>query len=120
AFLDSMESDVERLKRINNTLRHIPRAVREHSELELRPIELLEISPSQSLDIVAEEHAHELPRALKMALGNPGKGSGVTSYLLFSEGYCRALIQLGYDDAMAQASSVREFFRDHFDDSQLS
>lgn len=119
AFLDSMETDVERLKRINQTLKHIPRSVREHSEMSLKPIQLLEISPSQSLDELAAKHANELPKALRIALGKPSKGSGITSYLLFSEGYCRSLIQLGYDDALAKATDIRDFFRDHFDDCLL-
>jgi NTE family protein len=124
AFLDSMESDVERLLRINRTLRHIPKAVRQHNGMELRPIRLLEISPSRSLDTIAGEHADELPKALKLALGggknNNQSGSGLLSYLLFSEGYCKRLIQLGFDDAMTQAVEIRDFFREHFNDSQLS
>ena len=124
AFLDSMESDVERLLRINRTLRNIPLAVRQHTGMELKPIRLLEISPSRSLDSVAGEHADEMPRALKYVLRGSGnistQGSGLLSYLLFSEGYCRQLIQLGFDDAMAKAADIRDFFREFFNDSQLS
>ncbi|WP_221799503.1 patatin-like phospholipase family protein [Oceanobacter mangrovi] len=124
AFLDSMESDIERLQRINRTLQHIPRSVRQHYDMELKPIQLLEISPSRSLDELAGEHADEVPKALRLVInGNTNSrsnGSGILSYLLFSEGYCRRLICLGFDDAMAKAAEIRDFFRDHFDDSQLS
>lgn len=124
AFLDSMSSDVERLLRINRTLRNIPRAVREHNRMELRPIRLLEISPSQSLDALAGEHADEMPTAIKLALRGSGNssnaGSGLLSYLLFTEGYCRRLIRLGYEDGMAKAAEIRDFFRDQFNDSQLN
>lgn len=123
AFLDSMETDIERLRRINRTLRHIPKAVREHHDLELRPVQLLEISPSVSLDELAGEHTEEMPKALRLALrgqGNsPHNGSGILSYLLFSEGYCRRLIRLGFEDAMNKQTEIRDFFRDHFDDSQI-
>ncbi|MBM95176.1 MAG: Patatin [Oceanospirillaceae bacterium] len=123
AFLDSMETDIERLRRINRTLRHIPKAVREHYDLELRPVQLLEISPSVSLDELAGEHTEEMPKALRLALrgqGNsPHNGSGILSYLLFSEGYCRRLIRLGFEDAMNKQTEIRDFFRDHFDDSQI-
>jgi len=124
AFLDSMETDIERLRRINNTLRHIPKAVREHSDLALKPVQLLEISPSRSLDDLAAEHTDEIPQALRLALrgsGNdePDGDSGLVSYLLFSEGYCRRLIRLGFEDAMAKQAEIRDFFRDHFDDSQI-
>lgn len=123
AFLDSMETDIERLLRINNTLRHIPKSVREHSNLPLKPIQLLEISPSLSLDELAGKHTDEIPKALRLALRGQGNseqnGSGILSYLLFSEGYCRRLIRLGFEDAMNRQADIRDFFRDHFDDSQI-
>ncbi len=118
AFLDSMEADVERLNRINRTLDKIPDSVRKKEHMELKSIQLLEINPSRSIDELAGEHAHETPRALKMALGGSGNtgqsGSGILSYLLFSHGFCKSLINLGYSDAMARADEIREFFSDHF------
>jgi NTE family protein len=36
-------------------------------------------------------------------------GSNLASYLLFEKGYCRALIDLGYQDTMARRSEVLEF-----------
>lgn len=118
AFLDSMETDVERLRRINRTLEKIPASVRRKEPMELKPIELLEISPSCSIDDLAGEHADELPRALKLALRGSGNsshsGSGILSYLLFSQGFCRTLIDLGFNDAMQRAEEIRAFFADHF------
>ncbi|MEK9766463.1 MAG: patatin-like phospholipase family protein, partial [Thalassolituus sp.] len=120
AFLDSMETDVERLRRINRTLSSIPEDVRKAANMELKPIELLEINPSRSIDQIAGEHADEVPRALKMALGGSGNtshnGSGILSYLLFSRGFCKALIDLGYSDAMQRADEIRAFFSDHFEE----
>ncbi|AHK16249.1 MULTISPECIES: patatin-like phospholipase family protein [Thalassolituus] len=120
AFLDSMEADVERMSRINRTLDKIPEAVRKKEQMELKSIQLLEINPSRSIDELAGEHAHEVPRALKMALGGSGNtgqsGSGILSYLLFSHGFCKSLIDLGYSDAMARADEIREFFSDHFNE----
>jgi NTE family protein len=55
-----------------------------------------------------------------MALGGSGNtgqsGSGILSYLLFSHGFCKSLIDLGYSDAMARADEIREFFSDHFNE----
>lgn len=119
AFLDSMETDVERLRRINRTLEKIPESVRKREPMELRTIDLLEINPSCSIDELAGEHAREVPRALKLALGGSGNtsqnGSGILSYLLFSHGFCKALIDLGYHDAMQRSDEIRHFFADHFD-----
>ena len=84
----------------------------------MRQIELLEINPSRSIDQIAGEHAAEVPKALKMALGGSGNtsqnGSGILSYLLFSQGFCKALIDLGFNDAMERADEIRDFFSDHF------
>ena len=38
-------------------------------------------------------------------------GSNLASYLLFERGFCRALIDLGYQDTMALRSEVLEFLR---------
>jgi NTE family protein len=74
---------------------------------------VLVISPSQPLDLIAARHRHELPKALRMFLRGPGatkvSGAGVLSYLLFEPGYCNELIELGYQDAMAQKAHLIEF-----------
>jgi hypothetical protein len=37
-------------------------------------------------------------------------GSNLASYLLFEESFCRALVDLGYQDTIARANEVVEFF----------
>lgn len=113
AFVDAFEGDVERLERINRTLGMIPDDVKRANHMELRPVELLKIFPSQPLDEIAAQHAHELPRTIRILLSGFGatKRSGGTavSYLLFEQGFCRALMALGYRDAMARRDEIVAF-----------
>jgi NTE family protein len=117
AFLDSMETDVERLQRINRTVDRIPENVRKKHGMELKPVELLEINPSESIDDTAGRHVDELPRILRLFLGGSGNtsrnGSGILSYLLFSKGFCKDLIDLGYKDGLARREEIEDFFSDH-------
>ena len=114
AFLDSMESDVERMTRINNTISKIPEDIMQSQQINLRPVEILEINPSESIDDIAARHARELPKSLRMFLKGSGSthksGAGVLSYLLFERGFCRELIRCGYDDAMKRKEDILRFF----------
>jgi NTE family protein len=114
AFLDSMESDVERLTRINSTLSKIPDHVMIEEGITLKAVDILEINPSISIDEIAAKHARELPKSLRFFLKGSGttktSGAGVLSYLLFERGFCRDLIQQGYDDAMKRKEDILTFF----------
>ncbi|WP_439889098.1 patatin-like phospholipase family protein [Pseudomonas sp. MBLB4123] len=111
-FIDSLEGDIELLERINQLSRLVPPEERPRGG-GLKPVEVLVISPSQPVDEIAARHRHELPAALRLFLRGPGatraSGAGVLSYLLFESGYCNELIELGYQDAMAQKLELNEF-----------
>jgi NTE family protein len=116
-FLDALAVDVERLQRINSTLRLLPPDAL--AQTSLRPIDVLVIAPSQRLDDLAARHLGSLPapvRALLRGVGVSGRaedarGAALASYLLFESSYTRELISLGVADTLARRDEVAAFFR---------
>ena len=113
-FLDSLAVDIERLERINRTVRLIPPERLADSNVALRPVKVLFITPSQPIERIAARFLHELPSTVRFILKPTGalnrSGSNLASYLLFEESFCRALIDLGYQDTISREAEVRDFF----------
>lgn len=115
AFIDSLEGDLEHLERVNELLTMIPEKIRQTSEVPLRPVECLAISPSKELDRIAGRKIRYLPKAMRLLLrstGSTSKGGGAAaaSYLLFAQPFCDELIELGYQDAMWEQEAIQKFF----------
>ncbi len=112
-FLDSLAVDVERMQRINQTLAAIPDEIKQRNQIPLRPIRSLVIWPSAQIDALAARHVKALPwpvRALLRGIGAMNRrGGSLASYLLFESAYTNALVDLGYQDAMAQREQVIAF-----------
>ncbi len=110
-FSDTLNSDLERLERINHTLSLIPEANRD--QLALRPIHALVIKPSEDLSKIATPFYEEFPWAIKTLLRLVGidrqADSSIVSYLLFEKSYTSALIELGYQDALNQFEAIQHF-----------
>jgi NTE family protein len=112
-FVDSLDVDLERLLRINETLKLIPPEAFEANNISLRPIEAMMIAPSEGINEIAQKYAHTLPwimRYLYRAIGAMGpNGSTLLSYVLFEVPFCRDLIELGYNDTMQQKNELLKF-----------
>ncbi len=112
-FTDALGTDLEKVRLVNIAVRQIPREQLAASPMPLRDIMLQVLNPSVSLNTLAGEFRHRLPRTLRMAIGSIGGthsgGEGLLSYLLFDAGYCSALIDLGYRDAQSKRQTLAEF-----------
>ena len=110
-FLDSMDVDLERVQKMNGLVAMMPDALRERSSL--RHIDVLVISPSQPIDKIAERHVGDLPWTIRLLLRLVGarqhSGTTLVSYLLSEKKYCRALIELGYQDALKRSAEIMDF-----------
>lgn len=115
-FLDSLEADLERLQRINKTIGLIPQRKRVRNGVPLREVEGNLIAPSLDIGELARDYVSHLPRSLRFLLRGFGalRGDGTTlaSYLLFEKAFCRALIRLGYEDALCERDMLERFLAD--------
>ncbi len=111
-FSDTLQSDLERMERINNTLSLIPEEAKATQE-GLKPIESLVINPSHDFNAIATQYYDELPIGIRLLLRSAGvtndPESSLLSYLLFDKHFCKHLIKLGYEDALNQETQIREF-----------
>ena len=71
------------------------------------------LAPSRDLGGLALQYVNTLPGAVRAVLrgfgSTQGTGANLTSYLLFDRGFCRALMALGYADAMARRDELAAF-----------
>lgn len=110
-FLDSVESDLERLELIN---RNIAELKRSGVETELKPIETLYIHPSMDLAELASQHQDRLPAIIRYlfdGLGSAEESAELLSYLLFDSAYCSQLVELGIEDTYQQKARIEIFLK---------
>jgi len=110
-FHDTLQADAEQITHINQALDSLPVTVR--AGLPLRPVRVLTLQPSASLDTLAQDHAHTLPRPILRVLEGlgalRGSGAALASYLLFEPGFIAALMALGQTDVQARADEILSF-----------
>ncbi len=112
-FLDSLDSDLERLERVNRTLSLVPRERLKNGAADVRPIPALVLRPSQDLGKLADDQYRRFPSMLRYLLKGIGAtgaaGEDLLSYLAFEPVYVNRVMDLGYTDALARRDEIAEF-----------
>lgn len=114
-FMDTLEADVERVKRINKTIALSSECKKvDLGEPSLRPIDLLVIEPSQDLSELAVQYYPKLPFMFRHLLKGIGasqeRGQDLLSYLSFDTSYTKPLVELGRKDAFDRREEIEKFF----------
>lgn len=112
-LLDAVDVDMERMSRVNQTIDQIESHRR--TDLNLRKIDFLWLRPSRDIGNMAAQLHSRLPRVIRYLMGGLGstrESSELTSYLLFDSEYCGQLVELGFEDALAQHERIERFFTD--------
>jgi len=111
-FADTLLSDLERMQRINETLKLINNKQLKQKE-GLQHIDNFLINPSHDFNTIAIKYFNKLPLSIRLLLRtvgiNENSESSIISYLLFDKEYCQELIKLGFNDALTQEQEIRKF-----------
>lgn len=113
ALLDSVEQDVEKLKRLNKYSQIILQTSASE-KIPIKPLDCLFISPSADIGEMAVQNAQKLPRIVRhliKGLGTLEDASELISYLLFEPSFCQNLIEIGYKDGLAQKEEILQFLQ---------
>ena len=108
-FLDLIDEDILRLRKVNHLLKHVPPEARDN----MRIVDILVLRPSQDLGKLAGEFEPRLPglfRYLTRGLGTRRTASpDILSLILFQVDYLKRLIEIGDADATAQGDAIEAF-----------
>jgi NTE family protein len=100
------------MQRTNHVLNLVPSDVLQRHP-ELAHIDALVLSPSRDLGAMALPYAKYLPTGVRYLLhglgSTEGTGASLLSYLLFDKRYTRALLDLGYRDALTRRDEIGAF-----------
>ena len=109
-FMDSLDADIERMRRINHTITETRDKRVEYKDTALRQIDYLVISPSRDIREIVARYVDNFPRSLRILLKGIGavarEGRPLMSYLMFDAPYCKELMELGYEDGMAAREQI--------------
>jgi NTE family protein len=123
-FAEALETDIERLERVNNTVKLLSQSATGRRGTPLREIPLFVLRPSRDLGVLAKDTLQRLPgfvQYLFRGLGVAGmSGCDLLSYLAFDSAYASKLLALGHSDAMAKADALTAFMTSSTEDAVVA
>jgi len=107
-FLDVLDQDVQRLRRLNGLLRKLAPEDREG----LKPVDMVVMRPSEDLGKLSAQFEPRLPWSFRFMTRNLGtratKSPDTLSLLMFQADYMRRLIEVGERDAEHRIDEIVE------------
>ena len=108
-FLDAINEDVDRMRRMNEVIRLVPEEARGN----IRPIDLFVLRPSRDIGKLAGAYQQFLPPSMKMFTRSLGAhhtdSPDFISMLMFEPNYLRVLIEMGDADIDLRLPELRAF-----------
>jgi NTE family protein len=109
-FMDSLDADIERMRRINHTISETREKRVEYKDTALRQIDYLVITPSADVREIVARYVDNFPRSVRILLKGIGaltrEGRPLMSYLMFDAPFCKDLMELGYQDGLAAREQI--------------
>lgn len=113
-FLDTLAVDIELLQRINSTLTVVDPERLKKSGMNLHHVDVCVACPNEPLETLAFKHVGDLPWTTRLLMRSIGAmrrgGAALASYMLFDHRYCKALIEMAYEDTIKRRDEIAIFF----------
>ena len=112
-LLDGLDTDLERLNRINNTISEFQK-LDPKVELPLKIVETMVITPSSILSELAADKFKLLPKTIQYfinGIGGKSESTDLVSYILFEGIFTTELFKLGAKDVLGQKEAILSFLK---------
>ena len=110
-FLDNLDRDIETVNRMNDITSLL--SIWKKRQSPWRPIETMHLRPSANIAKMAQSNYLAMPTLLRLllnALGAQSHSGDLLSFLLFENQFTSELIDLGFNDTLANSEAVTAFF----------